>query len=251
MIRLGSIEFPTYFFVISFAFCVAVYWLAHRASQHGLSRKIAIDTGLAVMIGGFIGARLTHILYEAPGMYWAEPVRVLKFWEGGFVWYGGAVAGFLAGAVFLKLSRSTLRVWLDVFAPIAAGGYTLGRVACLLTGCCYGAVCVLSNGFSFRYPTQGLAVVWESFVVLLLLWIEKRRDRFAHHKFFNFVSVPGSLFAVWIFMHATGRLIMEGFRADDRGPALGPLSLSMIISIVLVAVSLAWLNDLRHAGKSK
>ncbi|MCM2280420.1 MAG: prolipoprotein diacylglyceryl transferase [Bdellovibrionaceae bacterium] len=241
---------PTYYLIISFAFCVAVIWLSRRSEAAGLPRTTTMDTAFVVMVAGFLGARGLHILYEAPEIYLAEPQRVWRFWEGGFVWYGGALGGFAAGVGFLKWRGWTLGPWLDVFAPIAAGGYALGRVACLLTGCCHGAVCTLASGTQFRYPTQAFAVVWELSTMCGLLWLEKRRTRQLPAKRPRsqpiWLSNPGLLFAVWVLAHGFGRIVMEMFRGDDRGPTLGGWSLSIILSLLAILAAVAWsLQQLR------
>ncbi len=249
-IRIGNaLEIPTYYLVISLAFCLGVYWLSARATRARRPRSTAMDAGLAVMIGGFLGARLTHVFYEAPAIYLAEPERVARIWEGGFVWYGGALGAFAAAGALLKLRKQDLGPWLDVFAPIAAAGYSFGRLACLLTGCCFGRVCVLPNGSVFRFPTQAFAVLWEALAVVLLLWIEKRRDAVARRPALAWTSRPGALFAVWVFAHAAGRLMMELYRGDDRGPMIVGQSLSTFVSIALLIATSAVVAGLgRRSG---
>lgn len=252
VIRLGpAVEVPTYYLVISLAFCSAVIWLSRRAAAAGLPRTTAMDTGLAVMVGGFLGARLTHVLYEAPSLYLAEPERVMRVWEGGFVWYGGALTGAAAGVLFLRLRKWDLAPWLDVFAPIGAAGYAVGRGACLLTGCCFGRVCYFPSGFALRFPTQAFAVVWETAVLAGLIWLEKRRERFDGQAVFGFIRRPGALFAIWISAHALGRILMEAFRDDERGPFLLGLSFSTIVSFVLLIAALIACTALKRLGNSK
>jgi phosphatidylglycerol:prolipoprotein diacylglycerol transferase len=68
----------------------------------------------------------------------------LYFWEGGLVWYGGLLGGVVGYAlgyrfVLRKHNSSTWKV-ADIVAPSLALGLALGRVGCLLNGCCYGNI---------------------------------------------------------------------------------------------------------------
>src|SRR5207302_6658465 len=70
--------------------------------------------------------------------------QFFQLWDGGLVFYGGpigAVVGYFS-AYFLWLRKYDFSSWrmADVCAPCAALGLALGRVGCLLNGCCYGDV---------------------------------------------------------------------------------------------------------------
>lgn len=240
LLRLGAtgIEFPTYFIVISLALCFCTLWAARRAEARGLSRNRALDIGLILLLFGFLGARLFHVFFEEPHSYWKEPSRALEIWRGGFVWYGGALVGAAAALTYVRWKRISAGAWLDVFAPVCALGYALGRVACLLTGCCYGAICVLPGGSAFRHPTQLYAILWELGALAILLRLERRRT----------LRKPGRLFVVWLGLHAIGRLVMEAFRADPRGVEIFGLSQATWISLaLLVIVAVFLIRDFRKA----
>jgi phosphatidylglycerol:prolipoprotein diacylglycerol transferase len=238
LIRLGGgIELPTYFIVVSLALCVCVLWLVRRVDKRGLDRVRALDIALVLMGFGFFGARLFHVFFEEPAYYWTEPTRILEIWKGGFVWYGGALFGAIAAIFYVRRRKMEVGVWLDTFAPVAALGYALGRVACLITGCCYGDVCVLASGFSFRHPTQAYAIVWELCTLGVLLWVEHlRRGRSAS----VWLRADGRLFALWLLLHSAGRILMETFRADPRGPEPLGLSIATWISLALIIICLFW-----------
>lgn len=243
-LHLGEgLDFPTYFIVISLALCVCAIWLVRRTESRGLERNRALDLSLIVLFAGFAGSRAFHVLLEEPHYYWDDVSRVVEIWRGGFVWYGGALTGATAALAYLRWRRFAIGVWLDIFAPICALGYALGRVACLLTGCCYGAVCVLADGSSFRHPTQAYAMIWELGVLFLLLRLERWCDA---GRIARTWREPGRLFLVWLGLHSIGRIIMESFRADPRGPNLLGLSQATWISLVMIMiVSIVFARDSR------
>jgi len=242
LVRFGeSFALPSYFVVVSLSLCLCVIWLIRRIEHTYIrqssrivkyKRNLAIDTAMVLMIAGFIGARLFHIVFEEPSYYMQAPWRIIEIWKGGFVWYGGALLGGLAASIFLRFKHEPIAPWLDLFAPICALGYALGRVACWLTGCCFGTICELPSGFRFRHPTQLYAIAWELFALAVLLFLEKKKPELRRRH-------PGRIFAFWILLHCMGRIFMEAFRADPRGPEPLGISISTWLSLTILAITLA------------
>ena len=232
-VSVGGSIVPTYFFAIGLASAVAVMWTALRARRRGLDEAFAQELMLVMMVAGFVGGRALHVIYEAPEYYWAAPTRAFRFWEGGFVYFGGFALAFVAGAALARARHQIISVWADFFSPIGALAYALGRVACWMTGCCYGRACAFGDGPPFQFPTQVFAVVFELFAMACLLAFERSRSR-------GMRARPGAEFALWMALHGAGRLAMEIFRGDDRGPALFGASLSSWIAVALIVGAGLW-----------
>jgi phosphatidylglycerol---prolipoprotein diacylglyceryl transferase len=241
-ISVGDLQIPTYFLIISFTACLAILWFYRRAEAHGLSVDTALNISFIILLSAFLGARLAHILFEAPAYYWQNPMAVFDLASGGYVFYGGALLAYLCAFMYVHHYRLPLGEWHDVLAPIAALSYMIGRFACFLAGCCYGKVCDwpwawptkqvdLISGMSetlLRHPTQLYAMGTEGLSLLFLLWWQKRR----HY--------PGQVFLLWVLLHSLGRLVMESLRDDPRGPLLwAQLSISSWTSLILLTISLS------------
>lgn len=238
VIYFGSVAVPTYLLAISLIYSSMLFWVVRRAASFYLQKRITLDLSLAVMVGGFLGARLLHVVYEEPKYYLENPLNVFRFWQGGFVFYGGFFGAFLASEWVVSRYHLTRTTWQDLFTPLFPAGYALGRLACFLAGCCYGRPANLPWAVSFpagveapafipRHPTQLYALVWEVALLAAVLLIEKNKTK-------TFLNRPGQLFYFWIFGHAIGRLIMESLRADARGPFIMGLSISSWISLGLI-----------------
>lgn len=235
-LHFGDFRIQTYFIVISLVLSLSALWIPRRAERFGLQPRMALDLFLSAMLGGFLGSRLFHILWEEPAYYSEDLTRIFDVLSGGFVWYGGAIGGLLAMWMVFRFRREThLLKWLDFFAPVAALGYAGGRIACVLTGCCFGAVCdwpfhgLDESVISFRLPSQGFAVIWELAAAFFLLSRESK----------TFWTLrPGRIFFFWCLLHGVGRILMEWMRADARGPAYGPVTISMLISALIVLVGI-------------
>ncbi len=130
---------------VSFVFCTwLACWLARR---EGIDPTHIQDMAIWIFIVGIIGARLCYMFLAAPGVFnWGWPI-VLQFfqvWDGGLVFYGSAVGGVVGYFLcyFLVLRKRRISTWkvMDIVAPCACLGLALGRMGCLLNGCCYGNV---------------------------------------------------------------------------------------------------------------
>lgn len=227
-----------YFVYQSLLFTGLVLYTWRRTRRSDLSFRIAWNLAFLLMVFGFLGGRLFHVLYEQPALYRSAPLQILKFWEGGFVFYGGFLTALLAAAAYLHLERERLLTWGDFFAPVLAAGYAFGRLGCQLAGCCYGAYCDAPWAVNERHPAPLYAFGTEILLFLALTRIEKREPR------------AGLVFAVWLVGHALGRIFMESYRADFRGRALLGYSVSTWISVGVFAAGILLLLRIT-AGRKK
>lgn len=243
-IDLGFTQIPTYYLVISLTYCFSILWFYKRCETRNLPQRNAMDISLILLVFGFIGARLAHILFEEPSHYSENPAQIFSFWQGGFVFYGGALLGYFMAFLYARRLKITFWLWHDTLAPVLAFGYATGRLACFLTACCYGAVCDLPWAVAtkqvdiesgvvstlLRHPTQLYASFIEYGILAFLLWYEKRKPPL------------GQAFLLWVILHGLNRLIMEAFRVDPRGPSILSFSVSAIVSLVIIvsAGSVLW-----------
>lgn len=144
---------------VAFVLCS---WLASRlCKREGIDPAAVLDLAVWMFVSGLIGARLTYVIQEwnqyftsLEGLW-----RIRAVWDGGLVFYGsvfGALIGYaLAYRRFLsKMYAPTLKM-ADVLAPCIALGLALGRVGCLLSGCCYGNVaCESCPAIHFPVPSE-------------------------------------------------------------------------------------------------
>lgn len=224
-LNIFSVQISTYFLLISVACTLGSVWFIERAVARKLNNVTAIDLTAMCLVGGFVGARLLHVFYEEPAFYQQDAWAILKFWQGGFVFFGGVLGAWLSALVFCVWRAEPFWFWADVAVVPVSFGYALGRLGCFFNGCCYGRRCelpwaVFMQG-AHRHPTQLYAAAWETLVLVMLMRIEPR------------VRMSGLLFNVWLVLHALGRVGMEYFREDERGPLIQGLSLGTWISLAL------------------
>ncbi len=223
-----------YFLYLSILACLLILLVYWRSQKYNQSIKTNLDFGMVILLSGFIGARLFHVIYEEPAYYLKQPMHIFYFWYGGFVFYGGAFTGLMAGYIFCKKNEIELINKLNFFTPLFAVGYGLGRVACLISGCCYGKYCdlvICRLNTESRFPTQLLAVGTE-FVILGIL------QSFKSVKFFE-----NNLFYFYLILHGIGRIIMEHFRDDFRGNQYLNVSISTWISYFIIGLGFTFISS--------
>jgi phosphatidylglycerol---prolipoprotein diacylglyceryl transferase len=237
ILHIGSFQIPTFFLVISLSLTALLFLLSYRVEHFSANRKIAYDIALLMMVSGFIGGRLFHVIYEEWDFYAKDPMQILYFWNGGFVFLGGLVTCLITGFIYARVKKISFAEWTDFFTPLFSLAHALGRLGCVFSGCCFGSVCFLPWALDGRHPTALYLVVGEFFIFLLLLLFESQKT----------YKVKGSLFAKWLLLHSLLRFNVEYFRDDFRGlffkvPLLGSLSISQVISLVIILVCILYLS---------
>jgi phosphatidylglycerol:prolipoprotein diacylglycerol transferase len=128
-----------YGLMLTLAFLICPWLAGRRAARVGIRKELMHDLAIWLFLGGIVGARLTFIWVEGESI-----TRFFRIWDGGLVFYGSAIGGFVAYllAYFFVLRKQHVSSWLlaDIVAPALAFGLFLGRLGCFLNGCCYGGV---------------------------------------------------------------------------------------------------------------
>jgi phosphatidylglycerol---prolipoprotein diacylglyceryl transferase len=96
---------------------------------------------VSALVGAFLGAKVVYILAEG-WLRWNEPDRWLQLATGKTIL--GALLGGYAGVEVSKKAIGHQGATGDWFATIAPLSIMIGRVGCLMHGCCLGEVCAPS-----------------------------------------------------------------------------------------------------------
>jgi len=248
LFKFGPISVHTYGFFIALAFFTAIIWSSREAKRLGENPERIMDLGFLIILAAIIGSRILFILLNLQD-YLEHPINMIKIWEGGLVFYGGLIASILAALWYLKKHR--LRIWKygDILSPAIALGQSIGRVGCLMAGCCYGKETACPWAVRFTDP-QTLAMpniplhptqIYESIAALLifglLLKLRKRK------------SFDGQIFWLYIALYAIVRFIIDFFRGDETRTFFHhTLSLTQVLGIALFLSALYMLWSLKKKG---
>lgn len=119
-----------------------------RANQCRLNTDKILSMSFWMIACGIIGARIFYV-YQKYDQFQADTlsgmlVSMVDMTKGGLVVYGSLVGGLLAA--FIYCWKTKLKFWLtgDVLIPGLLLGLAIGRIGCLMNGCCFGGPCDVS-----------------------------------------------------------------------------------------------------------
>lgn len=134
-----------YGMMMLFGSCAAVAAAAYRGRQLGLPSDLIFSLAFWLVIPGIVGARLFHVI-EYWQQYWQPTIwetfkEIVNVPAGGLVVYGSLIGGAVGFVAFVRKYRLPGLAMADLIAPSLALGLAIGRIGCLLNGCCYGGPC--------------------------------------------------------------------------------------------------------------
>jgi phosphatidylglycerol---prolipoprotein diacylglyceryl transferase len=152
----GGLPIRGYGVMLLIAFVAGVTLAARQARRMGLNPDLVYSFAFWVFIAGIVGARGFYVFQYREQFFREKTMAmigaVLNITEGGLVVYGAFLAAIAAGAVFLYLHRLPVLAFADLIAPSLALGLAIGRIGCLLNGCCYGGSCD-TPWLGLRFPS--------------------------------------------------------------------------------------------------
>jgi phosphatidylglycerol:prolipoprotein diacylglycerol transferase len=249
--HIGLWPIYSYHVFITLGICLGLFFFYRYSKRSGIGQVAFVDISLISIISAYIGARLFQILFVMPGFYFGHPMEMLYFWKGGFVIYGAILIPPIFVFMYAKKKRIAFSKITDALAPSFSIGYALGRVACLMQGCCYGKPTTLPWGITFSegtnagmtpaniplHPTQ-VYMMLQGLLIFLILDFQFRRKKF-----------DGGT-TLWFFiLYSITRIIIEYYRSDFRGDLFEPyLSTSQFISLVVlfIAVGILIKKHVKH-----
>lgn len=183
-----------------------------------------------IFLSSWIGSKL-FFYFTTDSLNQQNVLSQASFWTGGgFVFYGGLIFAltFIGLYKLLKFPLTCQNLW--AMLPAVTLGHAIGRIGCLLAGCCFGNKTDLWWGIELhgahRHPTQAL----ESLGLFILAFFLLK----AH------ASIKS--FALYFMGYGILRFGIEILRGDEIRGMWGPLTPSQWISLAMILAGIVLIN---------
>jgi phosphatidylglycerol:prolipoprotein diacylglycerol transferase len=193
--------------------------------------------------GVLIGGRLGIVLFYRPSDYLADPISILRIWEGGMSFHGGLIGVLTAMVLFTRRRRFPFFQLADLVACATPIGLFFGRLANFVNGELWGrttdvpwAMVFPGAGPDPRHPSQLYEAGTEGLILFVILAILAQRPAIR--------TRTGLLSGLFLIGYSIARAICELFRQPDAylphsGFFFGGISMGQMLSAPMLLGGIA------------
>ena len=229
LLKIGPFTIYGYGLMIAIGILAAYFTGEYRAKKRKLPYEHVFYLVVWCVVGGFLGAKILYWITEWKSIV-EDPGFLRDTLTDGFVVFGGIIGGILTAYVYCKVEKLSFLKFFDTLMPSVALAQGLGRIGCLLAGCCYGKETDSIFSITFHesefapnnvplIPTEIYSSILDFAHFGLLLYIAGRKKR------------DGQVAACYLIFYSLGRFALEFLRGDLIRGNVGMLSTSQFISL--------------------
>jgi phosphatidylglycerol:prolipoprotein diacylglycerol transferase len=221
-LQIGPLALRWYSLAYLVGIVLAWWYLLKLLKQPGapMARRHADDLVFYGTLGVILGGRLGYVLFYKPAEYFADPIEIVKLWDGGMSFHGGVI-GVSLGIMYLAWRQKLdwLRIH-DYVACCVPFGLGLGRLANFVNGELWGAPTSVAWAVRFpevvdqmrvlgppRHPSQLYEALLEGVLLFLVLWYMFWKTRARYQ--------PGKLVGAFLLVYGLSRFAVEFIREPD------------------------------------
>jgi protein-S-isoprenylcysteine O-methyltransferase Ste14 len=216
-----------------------------RVINHGVYAGLGAFAILA--IAGILSGPGNEFALLIAGMFglvasalWAQIIEGSPPLLRPYGFYGGLL-GVSVGVVLTSFHRGN--IWLLLGALCVGGPWVqaIGRLRCLVQGCCHGRLAPASMGIHYQrrqsrvygleelrgkpvYPTPLYSILWNAYIALVMWRLWKL------HFPLHFVG------GIYLVMNGLGRFVEEAYRGEPQTPAFAGLRLYQWIALLTILI---------------
>ncbi len=170
---------------------------------------------------------------------------------GGIVFYGALIGGILGAIIGVRITKTAIPKIEKIVVPYIPIGHAIGRMGCVLAGCCYGMNYDGPFAIYYResiagahqtqgyFPIQILEALINLGISFLLVKLRKKATK-------NF-----QLLSVYLILYGFSRFLLEFLRGDKLRGFYFSLSTSQWLSLGLILIGSIYLILISSKQKHK
>ena len=255
---------------IMYAVAFALFWFLgdrrRRAERLPVGPTAFSDLAFYGMLGVILGGRLGYVLFYGSEQLLADPLSILRVWEGGMSFHGGLLGVLIACWIWSRRNGLHFFDTMDFVAPLVPIGLGVGRFGNFVGGELWGRTTDVAWGMIFpraieraeltiaeiktmaaagqlaadvRHPSQLYQMLLEGVVLFGILFVVSMKPRRRY--------LVSGLFAL---LYGAFRFAVEFVREPDAQLgylAWGWLTMGQVLSLPLVVIGLVWIGMSRRA----
>ena len=247
-------QIATYGLIIVFGIIIgSIVAILYFSKFNKIKKDDVLYSILYGIIGIVVGAKILYLLTNIQLLIRSKDIvsTFLQMLSGGFVFYGGLIGGILGIFIYAKQFKIEFKPLLLTIVPTIPLVHSIGRIGCLLAGCCYGMEYNGIGAITFHnsliapneislFPIQIIECICNLLIFMILTITYKKATG-------TYKTV-----GLYCILYSIVRFTLEFFRGDlIRGIYFG-LSTSQWISILLLILGIIiFIFEYRNNSKNK
>lgn len=230
LFEINGFKVASYPFFVTVALMTGLLIYLYQVRKDEVKSANAFYIVVFALIGGTIGSKIPLLF-----IYWNElsqpGINPLTYLSGKSI-IGGLLGGFGSTVLAKRTLHIQEKMGNQIAIPVAIA-MAVGRIACLLQGCCYGKETHTNFGLDFgdhllRHPTQIYEMVFDLLLAGYLI-VRKRKG-----------VAPGALFRIFLNGYLGFRFFNEFLRVEFVG-LLGLTDFQWLCVVSLLFINRGWL----------
>ncbi|MBV33699.1 MAG: prolipoprotein diacylglyceryl transferase [Porticoccaceae bacterium] len=199
-------------YLLAFALAWALAIRNCRESWSPIQKSQVEDLIVFGAWGVILGGRLGYMLFYSMEQWLADPLLVLRLWEGGMSFHGGLLGVMFSALLYARKQKLSFFSVTDFIAPLVPTGLFFGRIGNFIGQELWGRPSELPWAMLFpadseqlyRHPSQLYEALGEGVLLFILVNWFARRPRQA-----------GAVSGVFLLGYGVARFLVEFVRQPD------------------------------------
>lgn len=240
LFKIGNLTIYTYGTILYIDILASLYLLSIYYKKFiDTSFDSIFNSFIILLLSMYLGGKIGYSIFNETSLD-SFIISTINPFEGGLTIIGAIFGGILGVVLSAKIHKlDTLRL-LDAFSFIAPFSIFIGRIGCLMAGCCYGKPSTwgIELHGCIRYPTQLFESILSLFIFIYFLYSLKGTNQTRGIYLFKFLILYGIV-----------RFFVEYFRESQI--IFLSLSLAQIFSLFMITTGLIGIILLKRKGERK